>query len=88
MAIKKTGGFAPGEIVYARWQGDKTFIVTREFQGPVFTHYVCKLSSLYAVEDYWLFPLIHLSREPITKITGSHNRKQLSLFTNGNISDS
>lgn len=76
-----------GETVYSRWHGDNKFIVVRMLEGPAFPHYVCKLSSLYAVEETWVFPLIHLSVEPITKLTGSHNRKQLSIFTDGNIPD-
>jgi hypothetical protein len=76
-----------GDAVYALWHGDSVFTVISEVQGKPLPHFVCKLSSIYAVEESWIFPLIHLSAEPISKLTGTSNRKQLSLFTNGNISD-
>jgi hypothetical protein len=85
MITKKTRKLVEGQIVYARWHGDNTFIVVREFPGPVMPHYICRLTSLYAIENSWIFPLIHLSTESIVKITSSHNRKQLPLFTNGNV---
>lgn len=88
MAIKQKKQISIGDAVYALWHGDNVFTVIAEVQGQAFPHYICKLSSIYAVEESWTFPLIHLSVEPISKLTGTSNRKQLSLFTNGNISDS
>lgn len=77
----------PGQTVYARWHGDNTFTVIREVEGQAVPHFVCRLASTYAVEENWIFPLLHLSTTSIYKLTGSANRRQLSLFTDGNISD-
>lgn len=87
MAFKQQRRISIGDAVYALWHGDNVFTVIEEVKGKPFPHFICKLSSIYAVEESWIFPLIHLSTEPISRLTGTSNRKQLSLFTNGNISD-
>lgn len=78
----------PGATVYARWHGEDTFTVLREVEGQKTPHFVCRLSSLHAVEENWIFPLLHLSTTSVASLTKEANRKQLSLITDGNISDS
>jgi hypothetical protein len=90
MPTSKTKKLEAGQTVYARWHGDSTFVVIREATGNQLPHYICRLKSLYAVEENWMFPLIHLSSQPITRLTESSNRPQLSLFKkekNGDLFD-
>lgn len=90
MAPRKTQKLNPGDTVYARWQGDDKFAVIRQIENQAVPHYLCRLSSLYAVEEYWVFPLLHLSQKSLVDLTKTSNRKQLSPFkteTDGNLSD-
>jgi hypothetical protein len=80
MTRKSTQKIEIGETVYARWHGDNEFIVTGKVSGQKVPHFICRLQSLYAIEQSWIFPLIHLSTRSLTKATNSSNRKQLSLF--------
>ena len=74
-AVSKSKRFDPGEIVYARFFGDKPLVVGEILiADSSFPHYFCVSEG-----DTHLIPMIHLSRRDLVPLVGDGNRRQLEL---------
>ena len=73
--VRKFGQLDPGETVYARFFGDKPFVVGEiAMVDSSFPHYFCVSEG-----DTYLIPMIHLSRRDLLPLVGDGNRRQLEL---------
>jgi hypothetical protein len=74
--------FAPGDKVFARWQGPIEFeLVGRAICDSTFPHWICKCFGGRKYE-YWIIPEIHLATKEISFLIKEHNRKQLTITEN------
>jgi hypothetical protein len=74
-SVSRSEQFDPGDIVYARFFGNKAFVVkgVAKTHSP-FPHYFCESEG-----DIYLIPMIRLSTRDFLPLVEDGNRLQLEL---------